>query len=272
MTDLTQNSHCLPLQDMTSESVPRLLYLPGMDGTGRLFYRQAKYLDPYFCLKALNFNQPSVSHLWEDLVAQVLDQMDPQRPTILCGESFGACLALQVAVAAPHLCHSLILINPASSFHRGPWWLAGRMVLPWIPVSAYTWMSEQGLPLLAELSRMDPVDQQQLLQAAQSVSPQVAHARMVLLSQFNPEQLPLQSLRIPTLLIAGARDRLLPSVDEVNRLAERMPMATVAIAPESGHACLLERELNLTTFLSEKYGTVQAFLDSGRVESCLGQK
>ncbi|MEM9512085.1 MAG: alpha/beta hydrolase, partial [Cyanobacteria bacterium P01_E01_bin.48] len=42
-----------------------------------------------------------------------------------------------------------------------------------------------------------------------------------------------------------ARDRVLPSVAEARRIAARLPRAAVEILPDSGHACLVERNINL---------------------------
>jgi pimeloyl-ACP methyl ester carboxylesterase len=47
------------------------------------------------------------------------------------------------------------------------------------------------------------------------------------------------------LLIGGAADRLLPSVQEVERLAELLPNAKIVVLPDSGHTCLLETDINL---------------------------
>ena len=48
-----------------------------------------------------------------------------------------------------------------------------------------------------------------------------------------------------TVLIAGANDRLLPSTTEALRLGNIFPNAKILVLTESGHACLLEKEINL---------------------------
>ena len=59
----------------------------------------------------------------------------------------------------------------------------------------------------------------------------------------NPEQ--LQRFKNPVLLVASQGDRLLPSVPEAKRLQQKLPNAEVVILPHSGHACLLETDINL---------------------------
>ncbi len=226
----------------------QLIYLPGMDGTGQLFYRQAALLKDFFVIRCMRFNAwaDPRQETWENLAELVRSKLDPERPTVFCGESFGACVALQVAVRNSSRCAGLILVNPASSFRRGPWWLgAGSRLLPWVPDLFYRALSDRSLTMLAELDQIAPSDRQNLADAVRSVPPEVTHRRLMMLSQFNPEYLPLERLKFPVLLVAGAQDRLLPSVDEVNRLSQRFAKAAVEIAPQSGHACLLERQLDL---------------------------
>lgn len=47
------------------------------------------------------------------------------------------------------------------------------------------------------------------------------------------------------LLVASERDRLLPSVQEANRLAQHIRRAMVHVVPEAGHAVLLEEQTRL---------------------------
>jgi pimeloyl-ACP methyl ester carboxylesterase len=122
---------------------PLLLYLPGMDGTGKLFYRQAQALQAEFHVRPLSLNHPAAGQSWESLADWVGSQLD--EGAYLCGESFGACLALAVAAQQPERCRGLILVNPASSLRRRPWWWAGHVLLPFLPPALYHQMAERGL-------------------------------------------------------------------------------------------------------------------------------
>ncbi|MCJ2543799.1 alpha/beta hydrolase [Synechococcus bigranulatus str. 'Rupite'] len=249
-----------PSTGSSREERPPLLYLPGMDGTGDLFYRQAQLLQQEFRIRPLSLNHPESGDSWEALADWVGSQMEGG--AYLCGESFGACLALQVATRWPQRCRGLILVNPASSLRRGPLWLAGRFLLPFLPPGLYRTLSERGLGFLAELNQMEPEDREQLRRAVHSVDQEVAAHRLALLGSFAVDELPLESLALPTLLVAGGRDRLLPSVNEVRRLAERLPQVQVEISPSSGHACLLERQMNLRRYLLKRDGVLAPTLFS----------
>ena len=187
---------------------------------------------------------------WVGLVNQVVElvaiekQALPQRPIYLCGESFGACLALKVMGHRPDLFERLILINPASSFNRQPWNSLVPLV-QWVPDITYPWAALGLLPFLSALDRISAPKRQALLRAMQQVTPKTTAWRMKLLREFqlNPSQ--LAQVTLPVLLVAAAADRLLPSVSEVKRLAHMFPQAQTTTLRHSGHVCLLESEVSL---------------------------
>ena len=78
-----------------------------------------------------------------------------------------------------------------------------------------------------------------------SVQPQTAAWRLSLLRQFRIDSVLPALVDIPTALIAGEHDRLLPSVLEVRFLHQQLPKSKTTLLPWSGHACLLEKDTNL---------------------------
>lgn len=222
---------------------PLLLYLPGMDGTGSLFYRQIPALDPFFLVRCVPLPRSS-GWTWPALVNYVLEHRDPGRPWWICGESFGACLGMHCAVRDPSVT-GLILVNPASSIRQRPWLTWGKMLVPRIPEATYYWVAEQGLGWLAALERILPDDQESLRQAVLSVSRTLAAERLSLLDQGSQVPVNWSRLTMPMLLVAGGADRLLPSLAEVRRLQQHLTAAEVQILPHSGHACLLEQEVSV---------------------------
>ncbi len=229
----------------------QLVYIPGMDGTGTLFYRQAAELEYLFEIYCVQLEQ-TAAETWLSLTEQVIQVINPERPVVFCGESFGACLALLLALDARCQTTGLILVNPATSAARQFWGTSARTLLSLMPEPVFKWLTPQGLRFLAELDQIDGADQKQLAMAANALSSDVMARRVKLLWDFRAEQLPLESLAIPTLLLAGCRDKLLPSVEEVHRLAQRLPQAKISISSASGHACLLERHLSLKARLLEQ--------------------
>lgn len=49
--------------------------------------------------------------------------------------------------------------------------------------------------------------------------------------------------RVPTMVVASARDRLLPSLSEAGRLVSLIPGALRVVLPDSGHTALLESKV-----------------------------
>jgi pimeloyl-ACP methyl ester carboxylesterase len=220
-----------------------------MDGTGDLFYRQAAFFETHYTIETFDLNACQEA-TWPALVAAVGRQLNSlqalaRQPAVVCGESFGACLALATAARFPHRIAALISINPASSFRRQTWLNWSSQFLQAIPDWLYRCSAESGLRWLAELDRIAPHDRDRFLSTIRAVPKAIACHRLDLLRSFDIDVLPLEAIAAPTLLLASGRDRLLPSAAEVHRLAARLPLAAIEELPLSGHACLLERDLNL---------------------------
>jgi len=245
---------------------PLLFYVPGMDGTGMLFGSQVEALKNDFDIRCvvlppyLRFSKetPSLeSPSWNELAGQVVQtiqkahQRSPHQSIYLCGESFGGCLALQTVQKAPDLVDRLVLVNPATGFHRSIWASWATNLINLLPEASYPLSCNLLLPFLANLNRMDMAQAHALLTAMQSVGFAGAAHRMQLLSRFHLDDAQYRQITSPTLIVASDRDRLLPSCQEGHRLAKLMPQAQVYRLPNSGHACLLEREVNLMNILRQ---------------------
>lgn len=229
---------------------PLFVFLPGMDGTGQLLRSQTEGLETAFDVRALAI-PPTDSTNWEDLADIVVNLIQkqlkdqPSRPVYLCGESFGGCLAVKVALSAPELFKRIVLVNPATSFNQRPLLRFGAQLGQWVPDWFYPISALALLPFLSALPRTAPGDRHALLNAMQSVPPETVNRRISMVMEFEVDKTQLRHLTQPVLLIAGGADRLLPSVLEAQRLADWLPNANVVVLPDSGHTCLLEEDVNL---------------------------
>ncbi len=232
-------------------------YLPGMDCTGQLFRTQVAEISAAFDIRCLVI-PPVLLLSWQDLTAQVVKLIEAEiegadwQSIYLCGESFGGCLALQVATHAPKLFDRLILVNPAIAFQRQPWLGWGGQMAGWIPDLVYDLSAVGFLPFLAALERYNPIDGLKLLEAMQTVPKATSMWRMSLLQTFELERLALDRLAYPVLAIASGADRLLPSVADARYLLGKLPQGELVVLPDSGHACLLEREVSLYGIMQER--------------------
>lgn len=238
----------------TQKDLPLLVFLPGMDGSALSLRRQADGLKSCFDARCFCIPKDDMTS-WAGLAAQLIELVTiekakhPERPVYLCGESFGACLGLTIIGSAPHLFERLILINPASSFRRQIWSPLGAFASKWMPSNSYRLAAVGLLPFLIAFDRVSNKDCQALLQAMQQVTPQTAAWRLSLLNEFQLDKLALAQFCRPTLLIASAADRLLPSVSEVQRLAMMLSNSQTIVLENSSHACLLENQTNLYQLL-----------------------
>ncbi|MDJ0590706.1 MAG: alpha/beta hydrolase [Pleurocapsa sp. MO_226.B13] len=236
---------------------PLFVYLPGMDGTGKLFQTQEDLLATRFDLRCLTIRIDSHSN-WQDLARDTIGLIKTEltyktNPDVyLCGESFGGCLALKTALAAPSLIKKLVLVNPASSFNQLPILGLGVDITPWLPTWLHRYSAASLLPFLAKLNRINDCDRHKLVESMKSLPPQVISWRLSLLRDFKVAEGQLRDLNIPSLIVAGGADSLLPSVQEADKLVALLPNARKTVLPQSGHACLLETEVDLYQILVEQ--------------------
>jgi len=250
MSQVTSNPYFFTPQP-SNPGYPLFVFLPGMDETGKeLMCIQTAGLEAAFDVRCFVIPPDELTnwdHLAEQVIALTQAELEkvPRQPVYLCGESFGGCIALKVALKVPHLFERIILINPASSFHRVPWLDFGSLLFSWMPEFVYKFSSFAALPFLAPLHRLEPAARQALLKAVRSAPKQTANQRLALMRDFDVDQTQLHQLTQPVLLIASEADRLLPSVAEVKRLAKILPQAQVVTLPDCGHACLAQTDVNL---------------------------
>ncbi|MEM7757361.1 MAG: alpha/beta hydrolase [Cyanobacteria bacterium P01_A01_bin.40] len=237
-----------------NRDAPLFVYLPGMDGTGRLLHTQSQELGAYFDLRCLSIRIDNFS-TWQDLARDTVTLIKSElarktnQEVYLCGESFGGCLALKTALSARKIIKKLILVNPASSFNQLPILSWGADITSLLPSWVHRYSAVGLLPFLAQLHRIENCNRDRLIESMKSLPPHVVSWRLSLLRDFKVLEEELRSLTIPSLIIAGAADDLLPSVAEAHKLVNLMPQSQMAVLPQSGHACLLETDVKLYQIL-----------------------
>ena len=237
---------------LTQPHLPLLVLFPGMDGTGQLFDRQLAGLIDRFDVRCLSISTNDLtgwSGLVERAVSLILSELAQGQALYFCGESFGACFAMQVAEQLGTKINQLVLINPASSFARQPLLAAGSALSGLMPDVLYSISAMILVGFLIDDDRVAPAERQSLIDAMLSVHPQTAAWRLNLLRQFPLDTIIPKLIDIPTLLIAGGLDRLLPSSLEVSILSQLFSNSKTLLLPTSGHACLLEKDICLADFL-----------------------
>ncbi len=240
-------------------NLPLFIFFPGMDGTGKLLHKQIDGLARKFDIRCMTIDSNDRTD-WKGLVDRSLALIDQElavgQELYLCGESFGACLAMQVAgrLANGNATRSanvakLVLINPASSFMRLPWLAWSSALSGLLPDAMYPASAKILVNFLIATDRVAQSERQSLVDAMLSVHPQAAAWRLNLLRRFQVHSIVPDIIDIPVLLIAGELDRLLPSLLEVKILQRLLPKSKTTLLPSSGHACLLEKDIHLADLL-----------------------
>lgn len=251
-----QNSEPYFLTPHTSNpEYPLLIFLPGMNETGEALLKlETRGLETGFNVRCLIIplnNFMDWKQLTESTIALIQAELEkiPQEAVCLYGESWGGCLALKLIEHSPHLFKRLILVNSASSFHRIAWLNQSLRLLAWTPLLLYQFSPIVTLCITSALTRISLTGLHVLWKAAQAAPKKMAEYRLSQLSEFRIDETQLHQFTHPVLLIASQADRVLPSVAEAQYLSKIFPAAQVVVLPQSGHTCLLEKDVNLYQIL-----------------------
>lgn len=226
-----------------------LIYLPGMDGSGA-FLQYQENLKADFEIQAFYVGNEIIED-WEILTSQFMElfrqtiKRENYQKIYLLAESFGGCLALKLIAEYPDLFDTVILINSASSFYRRSWLNLGNYVARIMPQLIYSGATYLLLPFLVNLDVIELSQRFFIVDILQSISPQIVANRISLLNNFSLDIDKVNKFSAPVLIIASAKDNLLPSVAEGYRLKEIFPNSFLTIFNNSGHCCLVEKQVNL---------------------------
>lgn len=138
-----------------------------------------------------------------------------------------------------------ILVNPASSFRR-VWWLSiGSHLLPVIPDVFYQLGGQLATVFLTANNKLPTKSRKALADSTRSAPKKTLVKRLKLMRDFSINKRALRRVKYSVLLVGSRGDRILPSEKEVNRLSKLFASTQVVILPHSGHACLIEPQVNL---------------------------
>lgn len=226
-----------------------VVLVSGMDGTGRLFYRQVPLLARSYRVAtyALRDEATTMETLVADL-AEVVNEAAPEtRRATIIGESFGGALALSFALARPDQVERLVIINSFAHFTpqvRLRLARAGLRALPW---------GAMGLIRRLTASRLHSrhthrAEIRRFMELTACASRDGYCNRLQVLTQYDVRRR-LQDIRVPTLFLASELDHLVPSVAQARHMADRVPGATVRILEGHGHICLIAPDIDLAAIL-----------------------
>lgn len=228
-----------------------VVLVPGMNGTGELFYRQVPRLERSYRVAtyALRDDAESLDLLAADL-SHVVDVVAPlERRAIVVGESFGGAVALTFALSYPERVEALVILNSFPHFApqiRLRLAIASLTVLPWGAMSLVRQLT--AFRLHSPHTQREEVEQFIALTANATRAGYINRLR--LLRRFDVRDR-LHDIRQPALFLASEHDHLVPAVAQARYMADRVPCGVMRILRGHGHICLIAPDLDLARILDE---------------------
>jgi pimeloyl-ACP methyl ester carboxylesterase len=231
-----------------------LVYVPGIDGTGALFYTQSPRLGARFRVATYRLRDDAahMEALVDDLGHVVDAVAAATEPVTLVAESFGGALAMSFALRHATRVRALVVLNSFARY-RAPWQLhvaaAGVQLLPWGLTHGLRNLSAARLH-----SRSTPRPEvRRALQLTRSSTRDGYRNRLRMLTRYDLRER-LAELQVPTLFVAADCDTLIPSVEQARFMASRVPHAQLRILEGHGHACLLAPDVDVGALMRETWG------------------
>jgi len=233
---------------------PLLVLVPGLDGTGKLFYRQLRSLARQYRVVTYTLREAATM---EDLVADlagVIRGAAPGGRAAVMGESFGGTVALSFALAHPELLDRLVILNSFPRFRpqyrlRLAMWLLAAIPFPWPAMTAVRRLTASRLH-----SRYTHAREIRRFLVLTARTTRFGYLQRLRILRDYDVRDRLSEIRAPTLFLASEHDHLVPSVAQARYMAARVPGATMRILEGHGHICLIAPNLDLGEILQEWAG------------------
>jgi pimeloyl-ACP methyl ester carboxylesterase len=224
--------------------------LPGLGASGRSFAPMGPLADE---LRLLLWTPPlrtPATHtplLWNLAVLNHAEARLPERFALL-GSSYGSLLSIAYTLAHPERVKALVLVSPVASVHR-----VRRLALtlstlvrsprPLAYVFAPTVARVLGGPHLPAEGRAEIVREARRLSSMELLR----RLRDVLAADFMPR---LHQLKVPTLIIQGGRDLLVPR-RAARDVAAHIPGARMEVLREASHLPYMSHSQSFNQFVGD---------------------
>ena len=237
---------------------PAIVLVPGMDGTGELFYRQIPLLQKSYTVAnyALRDEATSMDVLADDL-RRVIERAAPEeKRALVLGESFGGTVALSTALRHPESVAGLVILNSFAHFDpqfRLRLAIAALRMIPWgaMPMMRY------GTSLFMHSRHTHRDELKKFLELTARSTRLGYRNRLEILKTYDVRER-LGEIRCPALFVASEKDHLVPSVRQARLMAERTPSAGAVVLSGHGHICLIAPDVDMCQIVTEWQSSMPA--------------
>ena len=232
-------------------SGPAFVYVCGIEGSGKLFYKQAEDLARDHTVVTFPLRgegRYEMSRLVEDL-AWVVRDAGLKRVTVL-GESFGGLLTMATALSHPDLFERMILLNTFPYFAQRAKIHLGCVLFGLLPYRLVKAQRTRAARRVLFSKDVREEDRQQFREHTRTVPFEgyLSRLRIIRDTDLRPR---LGEIKTPALVVAGTVDRLIDSVSAARLMSERLPRARLKLLEGTGHCALLSERVRVREWLGE---------------------
>lgn len=224
-----------------------VVYLPGVDGTGALLFRQER-LSAEFDVRCVSYPQDD-RHTYADLVARALEALRETGPATVLAESFGGGVALHAALARPELVSRLVLVNTFAHYPRRLFIDVAGAVGPWLPWRTNPRLTRGVRGYFFFGPRVSRAVGNEWWDRTDAVPMRVYGHRFRLMRDLDLRSR-LCEVRVPAVVFAAPNDWVVPAVAG-RLLAKRLPRAKLLASPRTGHAALIDPRVDVAAWLCD---------------------
>jgi pimeloyl-ACP methyl ester carboxylesterase len=238
-------------------SGPPLVYLPGLDGTAEMLFPHERELAERYTLLRVR-SRDARPFDYDVLIEDVVEALDAQgvRGALVLGESFGSTLALRLALERPDRVERLVLVSGFAYFPDRTLLRVAHAVECVVPHAVLQGIRRSVVVPLLAVDGVASELRRRFVDIALARPFDGYFGRVSLVSRFDARDR-LAEIRVPTLVVAGDRDKLVPVGCSIE-LARRIPTATLRVLCGAGHACLLAPGVSVARLVEEWVGSDEA--------------
>jgi pimeloyl-ACP methyl ester carboxylesterase len=220
-----------------------LVYLPGIDGTGRLLFRQPALFERYD-VRCISYPQDRPT-TYAELATLGAAELEPHGGIVLA-ESFGGAVALTLALSQPRLVHRLMLVNTFAWFPRRPFIKTLAFFGKYLPRRPASTRTRPFRGWFFSPSGISKGDKSEWWERTADVPMSAYGMRLQLLAGVDLRSR-LEEIDVPAHVLVSPNDRIVPPCCG-RLLAKRLPNSKL-IEIEAGHAAMIHPDVDIAAML-----------------------